>query len=187
MKKNCILLILMFQVTMLLVSCRSSQDVSESSGTLQPALNHDAVTAVGGGTKSPVAMVAPVVIYKTRGNYNNLVPVRLDNSGSRIVSYPAPSDLIRNGKYATPVELADGYLWDRRGVSANSVFTDYTYDVYASMPSAPSVDEILKHVKYRKPFEEMYIVEGMRNPSVEQLNELINNGFKGCKVVIKAK
>ena len=91
----------------------------------------------------------------------------------------------RNGRYSTPVEIDDGYLWDRRGISANSAFTDYTYEQYAALQSAPSTDELMSHIKYRNPFSEMYVVEGMRNPTVEQLDSIIKNGFKNCRTIIK--
>ena len=42
-----------------------------------------------------------VYIYKTRKDYSRLVPVLMDETRTRIVSYPAPTDLKTNGKLAS--------------------------------------------------------------------------------------
>lgn len=132
----------------------------------------------------PVTMLAPTIIYKTTGDYDNLVPVTLNADGTGIATYPARTDVGRNGNYLTPVKLDGGYLLDRKGVTASSAFTDYTYEQYSSLPATPSTSELMKHVKYKQPFIEMYAVEGLSNPSVEQLNEIIKNGFTGCRAII---
>lgn len=163
-------------------SCKTQQDSTEAGGTV-PAAKIQA--PMRGGGAASVAMLAPVIIYKTHSDYRNLVPVALSADGSRIASYPAPGDVGRGGKYSTPVELSGGYLWDRRGVSAHTAFTDYTYEQYAALPSAPTADELMRHVKYRNPFTEMYAVEGLRNPTREQLDSIVENGFTGCRAIIK--
>ncbi len=91
----------------------------------------------------PASHLPKAVIYKTSGEYNNNVPVTLSDDGKQIVSYPAPTDLTDE---STPVTLIDGWLLDRRGVSKNSVFTDYTYEQYRALEQAPSPQELLEHV-----------------------------------------
>lgn len=164
-------------------SCKTQQDGSQAGATAAPAAKIQ--TPMRGGGAASAAMLAPVIIYKTHGDYRNLVPVALSADGSRIASYPAPGDVGRGGKYSTPVELSGDYLWDRRGVSAHTAFTDYTYEQYAALPSAPTADELMRHVKYRNPFTEMYAVEGLRNPTREQLDSIVENGFTGCRAIIK--
>lgn len=169
---------------MMLASCKAKQ---ESQSSAQTAICNP-VTDRAMVEKTPLGgMLALVIIYKTVGDYDNLVPVNLDSSGMHIASYPAPSDLKRGDKLLTPVALDGGYLFDRRGISANTAFTDYTYEEYAGMDETPSVEELMEHVKYVNPFSEMYVVKGLHNPSVEQLNAIIENGFEGCKIVISDK
>ena len=162
-------------------SCKTSQGDTKVTEAI-PATK---IVAAKHGGNTSVTMLVPIIIYKTHGDYRNLVPVTLNADGTGIISYPAPGDVGRNGRYSTPVEIDDGYLWDRRGISANSAFTDYTYEQYAALQSAPSTDELMSHIKYHNPFSEMYVVEGMRNPTVEQLDSIIKNGFKNCRTIIK--
>ena len=69
--------------------------------------------------------------------------------------------------------------------SADDDDNDYTYEQYAALPSAPTADELMRHVKYLNPFTEMYAVEGLRNPTREQLDSIVENGFTGCRAIIK--
>lgn len=166
----------------LIASCKTQQsDIQPTETTTAPAFRG------GGNAAPPMAMVAPTVIYKTHGDYDNLVPITLDDTGTRIVSYPAPSDLRRGENFSTPVTLDGGYLLDRRGLTANSVFTDYTYEQYSILPTAPTTTELMKHIKYRKPFAEMYVIDGTSQLSVKQLNDIIANGFEGCRTIIRDK
>lgn len=72
------------------------------------------------------------------GDYADNVPVTLAPDGA-IISYPAPTDLTDR---STPLPLADGWWLDRRGISANSVFTRYTYSEYRALPAAPTPTEL---------------------------------------------
>lgn len=96
-------------------------------------------TEIRNGSSS--MLLPPVIIYKMSGDYADNVPVTLNADGTKIVSYPAPSDV--SVQYSTPLPLADGFWLDRRGVSDNSVFTLYTYKEYASLPSAPTPNELM--------------------------------------------
>ena len=42
---------------------------------------------------SPQQMVAPIVVYRTRADYSQYVPVTLSNDKTQIVSYPSRFDL----------------------------------------------------------------------------------------------
>lgn len=99
-----------------------------------------------GGSKSYKTVSPTVYIYKTKKNYSHLVPIIMDANRTRIVSYPAPSDLIRNGQLTLPTALNGGYWLDNRGITPNVVFLTYTYEEYAKMPTAPSKEEMLKHI-----------------------------------------
>ncbi len=58
----------------------------------------------------------PTIVYKTKGDYNKLVPVLLSNDKSEIISYPHPKALMVGGQLALPTILEKGYLLDNRGV-----------------------------------------------------------------------
>lgn len=83
------------------------------------------------------------VIYKTNGDYRDNVPVTLNAAGTALVSFPSPSDIT---DFSTPLQLADGYLLDRRGVSENSRFTRYTYDQYRALAAPPSPTTLMDSI-----------------------------------------
>lgn len=86
-----------------------------------------------------VGVTAPkAVAYRMSGDYADNVPVTLTPDGA-IISYPAPGDLTDR---SAPLPLADGWWLDRRGISANSVFTRYTYSEYRALPAAPTPAEL---------------------------------------------
>lgn len=88
---------------------------------------------IGGAT----APTPKAVAYKTNGDYRQNVTIQVDSQG-KIISYPAPSDV----RGMEPVQLVDGWLLSRRGVSAQTVFTRYTYAEYAALKQAPSLDQL---------------------------------------------
>lgn len=96
--------------------------------------------AVGpAGADTPVGVTAPkAVAYRMSGDYSDNVPVTLAADGA-IISYPAPGDLTDR---SAPLPLADGWWLDRRGISANSVFTRFTYSEYRALPAAPTPAEL---------------------------------------------
>lgn len=94
-------------------------------------------------TAKPLAGVMPkAIVYRMEGNASAAnVPVQVSGSGS-LTSFPAPIDV----KGQEPIQLADGYLLDRRGISAASRFTRWTYAEYAALPATPTPDEILSSI-----------------------------------------
>lgn len=128
-----------------------------------------------------VRALPKAVIYKTRKDYSNLVPITLDASKTKILSYPAPTDLAN----ARPTQLTGGYLLDNRGIGVNSVFTKYTYDEYSALPSAPSTDELLASIVDYDPFEAIYVTDAPRSSSngTDYYNNLINSGFADCEKI----
>lgn len=164
------------------VSCATEKVMEKEEGMkpFEPLPAHSGVQPV-------VSALPKIVIYKTTGNFNRNVPVVMDESRTKIVAYPAPSDLYRNGRLATPTELDGGYLLDNRGINANTVFLDYTYEEYAAMETAPSLQDLLEHVKERYPFVEMYYTERDTSGDVEYYNRVIASGFKDCRKVALQK
>jgi len=153
-------------LTLLFVACRQHKDISKETNMIKNS-----------GT---IKASQPVVIYKTNGDFNDYVPVIMNAERTKIVSYPAPTDLSVRSK---PTELKNGYLLDNRGITENVVFLNYTYEAYMSMKNAPALAELIKNIKNKYPLKEL-IYCGSRyqyKDEVNELNKLIECGFQGCK------
>ena len=100
----------------------------------------------------------PAVIYKTTKDYDKNVPVTLSEDGSRIVSYPAQSDIRKGDSFSYPTKLVDGYLLDNRGISPNSAFLRFTYEDYYNMDNIPNAERLMNYILDDDPFTEYYEV-----------------------------
>jgi hypothetical protein len=119
-------------------------------------------------------------VYRTVDDYSNYVPVIMNDSRTRIVAYPDPSDL---GEGSRPIRLKGGYLLDNRGINENVVFLTYTYEEYANLPGPPSVDEMMGRVLERYPLIELIDCgdrAGYGGDLAEELNALVDADFPGC-------
>ncbi len=124
------------------------------------------------------ASLQPCIVYKTRSDYNKLVPVILSPDKTTIVSYPDIKDVFYKGKLAYPTELAGGYLLDNRGIGPDVAFLNYTYDEYSRMFKTPVGGELWKRMLDKDPLLEMYQC-GNRTQYKEiekELNDLIISG-----------
>lgn len=131
---------------------------------------------------TPAMALAPIIIYKTRGDYRNLVPITLSTDKKDVVARPAPSDLRCGDVLCTPVELADGYLLDRRGVGPTSAFVEYTYEQYFAIKGIPSQSDLLQRIVDADPFTELYRCDRSRcNPNdIKSMNAYIKAGKPGA-------
>lgn len=128
------------------------------------------------------AMAMPrIIVYKTKADYSNLVPINMDDSKSTVVSYPDPRDIKDNKR---PTALDNGYLLDNFGIGKNVVYTDYTYEAYTALESAPDVDTLMQHIMDKSPLTEYYVSNenyprGSEGRTAETLNQAIANGMEG--------
>lgn len=124
------------------------------------------------------------IIYKTKADYSKYVPVTLSGDKSKVQSYPDPKDVYFNGQLAYPTALAKGYWLDNRGIGPNSVFIKLTYQEYATLPAAPTPDELFKMILDKSPFIRIYSL-GSRyqfKNEVAEINHIIESGeLKHCK------
>lgn len=145
--------------------------------------NKQAVKIDGMVTNTPESVVEnPTVVYKTIRDFSDFVPVIMNAGRTKILSYPAPTDLSVNSK---PTVLKNGYLLDNRGITEHVVFLNYSYEAYMAMKEAPTMDEMLKNIKEKYPLKEL-ILCGSRyrfRDLEKELNALISAGFPGCKKV----
>ena len=132
----------------------------------------------------PVAVVKKATIYKTYKDFNQYVPVIMNEARTRIVSYPHPSDVMCEGKLALPTILSDGFLLDNRGIQPNVAFTGYTYEEYATLSEPPTMTELMASIIEKRPLVSLYICgDRSQYNSLDELNQLIENGFEGCEKV----
>ena len=93
---------------------------------------------------SPQAAMPKAVIYKMNGDYASLVPVTLDPSGRRLMSFPAPTDLTEASR---PLAIANGWYLDRRGcVGLNTAVLKYTYEQYMALKSVPTPSALMADI-----------------------------------------
>lgn len=123
------------------------------------------------------------MVYKTRADYLNKVPVQLSEDKKTIISYPSASDLKRKGSFTFPVELAENYLLDRRGIGLNTAFLEWTYETYFTEGGAPSVKDLKELIVDDDPFLELYQCPHKNEESdvAAYINGLIMNGALGEK------
>lgn len=129
----------------------------------------------------------PTLVYKTRKDYANHVPVLLSGDKTKIVSYPDPKDFSNPGKYPLPTSLKKGYLLDERGIGLNVAYLRLTYKEYAALEKAPPLSEMMNMIIDKDPLTELCNC-GNRQTFTQaetQLNDLIDSGNlkTSCKVI----
>lgn len=119
---------------MIAAGCRSARQ-PEPENTLNESVRPEV---------APRASFIPrQIIYKTNGDWNNHVAVRLGPDSS-LLYYPAPGDI---SEESAPLVMADGWLMDRQGgISASTAFLKWTYGEYHALDEAPSPRQILESV-----------------------------------------
>ena len=122
-----------------------------------------------------------IVIYKTTKDYTNNVPIIMNAERTRVVRYPAPTDLRRGDRYATPILLDNGYLLDCYGITQNVVFLDYTFEQYANLLQAPALDEMMMHIIDKNPLVELWNCgKSSQYKTLEDINVIVQSNFRDC-------
>jgi hypothetical protein len=161
-------------LSFLLFNCKS---------TSAPPMN---TSAKANGFEPQYTAGPPTIVYKTKEDYSNLVPVLLSGDKTKIVSFPHQSDLKAGDNYLTPTSLKGGYLLDNRGINANVAFLKLTYEEYSRLTTPPSLDELFKLISIKDPLLELCNC-GNRNAFTnvaDQLNQMIEAKVlrEKCKV-----
>ena len=147
---------IIFSVLAIFFSCKSSAPLTES-------------------TQKQKVTGPEVLIYKTRADYRQYVPVILSPDKKALISYPAPGDVFYMGDLAYPVQLENGFLLDRRGISKDCAFLKWTYYEYSRLKVTPSQEEIMKMILDSDPLTALYSC-GKRSKYSDlnaELNQLI--------------
>ncbi len=129
----------------------------------------------------------PTIVYKTKANYNNKVPVTLSDDKSRIVSYPAPKDVFYNGSLAYPSPLEQGYLLDNRGIGKNVAFLSLTYEEYSNLSQVPTLQDLYAMIIDKDPLTQMCNCGNRNkyNDVAADMNRLIKDNKLGVCSKIK--
>jgi hypothetical protein len=124
--------------------------------------------------------VQPTIVYKTKKNYDKNVAIMLSDDKKTIVGYPYPRDVSQR---SYPTSLNKGYLLDNRGIGKNTAFISMTYEEYAKLQAAPSLQQLEQMIIDKDPIKEMYYCGGRTGFSelIPQLNQLIDQKFKDCQ------
>jgi hypothetical protein len=140
-------------------------------------------------SKAQVSMPSPpVIIYKTKNDYNNKVPVILSDDKTRVVSFPDPVDLRINGEFVYPAKLNEGFLLDNRGINQHAAFLKFSYEEYCSMDNKPTAERLFGYLLDSNPFIEMYQCgnRGDYHDMISDINTLITTGkMKDCRNLLK--
>ncbi len=160
--------LLLLASALVIAGCGGQKDAAQAAERTGPM--------AGGETLAPapvpdLAAAARVLVYRTRTDMNNNVPVILSDDGSSIVSYPDPTDLRTPGGPPTPTQLEQGWLLDRRGIGMHVAFLHMTYGNYAAMKEAPSMVELEAALLDRDPLTDMCDC-GPRNGFTDPVAEL---------------
>ena len=76
------------------------------------------------------------IVYSTRGDYLDLVPIGLRDNKTKVSYVADPTDLYYitgNGDtiiFGKPTRLVNNYLLDNRGIWTNVAFLNITYEEY---------------------------------------------------------
>ena len=119
-----------------------------------------------------------LIIYKTRGNYNNLIPVLLSDDKSQIISYPHPKDIKIGDEFQFPTMLNKEYLIDNRGITRNIAFLKITYDEYSKLENVPSLEYLYSMIVDKNPLVEYYNcgLSSDYKDKIQLLNKMIDDG-----------
>ena len=122
------------------------------------------------------------LIYKTRANYFDKVPISLSDDKTAVTSYPDPSDLKIGDKLLLPSHLTKGYLLDNRGISPNVAFLKYSYEEYAALTRPPDAKELMQSILDPDPIIELWDC-GQRSDftQLKELKQIIRKKFQNCK------
>lgn len=176
--KKTILSILAVASVVALTACQSTREKNETAPK-------EVVTETKVEMQS---MAMPnVVIYKTKADYSNLVPLMMNDDKTQVVSYPDPTDVKERKR---PTQLDGGYLLDNFGIGKNVVYTDYTYEQYAALESVPELETLIAHIIERAPLVAYYVstpeykkTPDYRTPAT--VNKAIANDMEGFNAIVK--
>lgn len=182
--------ILLIAVLPVVTSCTTGRTVSFSAAmptnetsAVATRTPHHSIPASG---RADMAAMPKAVLYKTNGDWTDHVQATYNAATGRFISYPAPTDILPDSE---PIQLADGWLLDRRGgIGANTVFLQWTLEQYSRMVEAPSLADLRKAI-----IPDARVTECVRLPMLSvaaqndtaAVNAMIRAGLPGAEWVVR--
>lgn len=128
------------------------------------------------------------ILYRTKGNYYNLVPVELSEDKKSIVSFPDPKNLAIESGYPMPMPFSNNYLLDFAGIGLNVAYLKLTYEEYSKLEKMPNASELYELIKDKDPLYEMCdcgLKSDFSEPIFISMNNMIDSGFvrTRCKIL----
>ena len=139
-------------VVLLSSGCSGKKEAAQTTPTTTPTAG---AAQLSQATAAGAAASVHMLVYRTKEDRSDRVPVLLSPDRKTIVSYPHPKDLRANDGLSVPVELGDGWLLDRRGIGMNVAFLGMTYSEYAALEKAPSLAELEAAITDREPLTDL--------------------------------
>lgn len=153
-------------ILLILVGCSAENKIMSNNSNINEEIKQ-------------ISSISPqLIIYKTRKNYNNLIPVLLSDDKTQIISYPHPKDIKIGDELQFPTLLNKEYLIDNRGITRNVAFLKITYDEYSKLENVPSLEYLYSMIVDKNPLIEYYNC-GLRSEykdKIQLLNQMIDNG-----------
>jgi hypothetical protein len=165
-KATLLIPIYVFSISCIFLSCKTPKEARVKT--------NDSKTAKNNSSTATYMARPPVLIYKTKEDFNDKVPIMLSADGKSIVSYPDIRDVYFGGELAYPTALANGYLLDNRGIGLNVAFMDYTYEQYSKLEQTPTPEELIKHIIEKDPLLELFSCVCVKDTNY--LNQKISEG-----------
>ena len=94
--------------------------------------------------------ISSVMVYKTKGDYSNLVWVQLSADKKTVTSYPNPKDVLNQ----TSIKLADGYY--SGAVDVNTAFVNIRIEKYVNLQKLFTPEQLATLIINKNPFSELY-------------------------------
>lgn len=86
--------------------------------------------------------MAKATAFKMNGEYSKNIGVTLDPEGN-LSYFPDPKDITADSE---PLDLGNGWWLNRQGLGPNSVFTNYTFPEFASLPEVPTPEQFKNEI-----------------------------------------
>lgn len=126
----------------ILLACSKKISDSGSEDTVAAAGSSAMVRRPVVNQPGKASMIPQATAFKINPEYADKVGVTFGADG-RLSYFPAPTDITPS---SAPLDLGNGWWLNRQGISANSVFTRYTFDEYRKLPAVPSPGQIKEAV-----------------------------------------
>lgn len=120
----------------------------------------------------PCDASGPVVVYKTKYNYDNNLTIQLSKNGKEVTAYPGKSDAI----HQKPIILENGYRLKRM---VGDTYLSITIDEYVNSDRNYSDKDFLELVIDNNPYLEKYECCECTGKDTTRINTLIRENRLG--------